>query len=117
MAHAVVHWEIGGRDLDRLSLFYKELFDWEGAGFDPNYRLVTPPEGLGGGLMRCPDDTAPYVTVYVSVDDLDATLVRVKELGGAPFVPPTPIPGVGSFALFKDPDGNILGILQMPTGV
>lgn len=114
MTHGVVHWEIGGRDLDRLGAFYQELFGWEATGFDPNYRLVAPSDGPGGGLMRCRDDMPAYVTVYVSVDDLDATLARVKDLGGTPLVPPTPIPGVGSFALFQDPEGNTIGILQMP---
>ncbi|MDE3087389.1 MAG: VOC family protein [Acidobacteriota bacterium] len=111
--HEVIHWEIGGRDLERLGSFYKELFGWESAGFDPNYRLVTPPNGIGGGLMRCHDDMPSYVTFYVSVDDLDTTLARVKELGGTPLVPPTPIPGVGAFALFQDPEGNTVGIMAM----
>lgn len=113
MAHGVVHWEIGGRNLDSLSLFYKELFGWEATGFDPDYRMVAPTEGLGGGLMRCRDGVPPYVTVYVAVEDLDATLARVKDLGGTAIVPPTPIPGVGAFALFQDPEGNTIGILRM----
>lgn len=52
------------------------------------------------------------MTAYVSVDDLDSTLARVKDLGGTALVPPTPIPGVGAFALFHDPEGNTLGILS-----
>ena len=43
-----------------------------------------------------------YVTIYVAVEDL----------GGTSLVPPTPIPGVGSFALFQDPEGNTIGILH-----
>lgn len=113
MAHGVIHWEIGGRDLDRLGSFYRELFGWESAGFDPNYRLVSPSEGIGGGLMRCQGNMPPYLTFYVSVEDLDATLARVKDLGGTALVPPTPIPGVGAFALFQDPEGNTIGIMRM----
>ena len=114
MAHGVVHWEIGGRNLDSLTSFYRELFGWEPADFDEDYRLVSPAEGIGGGLMRCRADVPPYVTIYVSVDDLDATLGRVKDLGGDTLVPPTPIPGVGAFALFQDPEGNTIGILGPP---
>jgi catechol 2,3-dioxygenase-like lactoylglutathione lyase family enzyme len=73
-----------------------------------------------GPVVRMPGHSAgfehhmpPYVTVYVSVDDLDETLSKVKDLGGTPLVPPTPIPGVGAFALFQDPEGNTIGILRM----
>ena len=111
MPNPVVHWEIGGRDLDALASFYRELFGWEAAGFDANYRLVNLDEGIGGGLMRCHDMPA-YVTIYIAVDDLDATLIKVKDLGGTPLLPPTPIPGVGAFALFQDPEGNTIGILH-----
>lgn len=112
MANQVVHWEIGGRDLDGLSGFYRDLFGWDAAGFDPNYRLVDLGEGVGGGLMRCQDDMPTYVTIYVAVDDLEATLTRVEELGGKALLGATPIPGVGAFALFQDPEGNTIGILD-----
>lgn len=112
MANPVVHWEIGGVDLDAMSDFYRELFGWEPAGFDENYRLVALEEGIGGGLMRCGDGVPAYVTIYVAVDDLDATLSKVKDLGGTVLIPPTPIPGVGAFALFQDLDGNPIGIMK-----
>ena len=112
MKRPVVHWEIGGRDLDRTNDFYRELFGWEATGADADYRLVELGEGIGGGLMRCRDGMPPYVTIYVAVDDLDEALAHVKDLGGTPLVPPTPIPGVGAFALFQDPDGNTIGLLR-----
>lgn len=113
MANGAVHWEVGGRDLDSLTEFYRGLFGWEPASWDENYRLVTPAEGIGGGLMRCHDDMPPYVTFYVGVEDLDSMLTKVSELGGSSLVPPTPIPGVGAFAMFLDPEGNCIGIMQM----
>jgi predicted enzyme related to lactoylglutathione lyase len=112
MPNPVVHWEIGGRDLEALEAFYRELFGWEATGFDADYRLVNLEEGIGGGLMRCPDGMPAYVTIYAAVDDLDATLAKVKDLGGTQLLPPTPIPGVGAFALFQDPEGNTIGILH-----
>lgn len=115
MARPVVHWEIGGHDLDALARFYREVFGWDATGFDDDYRLVDLDEGIGGGLMRCHDGMPPYVTIYVAVDDLDATLAKVKDLGGTPLVPPTPIPDVGAFALFQDPEGNTIGILHPET--
>lgn len=112
MAHAVVHWEIGGHDLAALRNFYGELFAWKLDEFDADYTLVPAADGgIGGGLMRLAEDVPAYVTVYVEVDDLDATLARAGDLGATTVVPPTPIPGVGAFALFRDPEGNVVGIL------
>jgi uncharacterized protein len=34
------------------------------------------------------------------------------ELGGKTIVEPTEIPGVGQFAMFSDPDGNVVGVLR-----
>jgi hypothetical protein len=111
MTRPVVHWEIGGRDAAKLRQFYAELFGWQITG-DPDYGLVSPAGGgIGGGIMQTRGDMPPYVTIYVGVDDLDETLVRITKLGGSTLVSPTPVPGVGSFALFADPEGNPVGLL------
>lgn len=113
MAHPVIHWEIGGRDGTRLQKFYAELFDWKVTAADPGYGLVAPEDGgIGGGIMEVHGDVPAYVTVYVAVTGLDDFLARAKDLGGAVIQPPTPIPGVGAFALFRDPDGNVVGMLE-----
>jgi len=52
------------------------------------------------------------VTIYVSVDDLRASLERAEELGGKKVVEPMPIPGVGTFAMFQDPDGVMIGLFE-----
>lgn len=113
MGRPVVHWEIGGHDLDRLTAFYRALFGWDITSADSEYRIAETGDGVGGGLMRCRPGMSPYVTLYVSVDDVDAALATAHALGGRPLVSPSPIPGVGSFALFADPEGNAIGLLQM----
>ena len=115
MPNPVVHWEIGGHDLETLTDFYRQLFGWEPQSFDADYRLVALEEGIGGGLMRCHGDVPPYVTIYVAVDDLAEVLARVEALGGLTLVPPTPIPGVGAFAILQDPEGNPIGIMRAGT--
>lgn len=62
--------------------------------------------------MQARDQMPPYVTVYVQVDDLDVALSTVGSLGGSTVVPPTPINDKASFALFRDPAGNIVGLLR-----
>lgn len=119
MSNPVVHFEIGGPDLEALAAFYAGMFGWEAVG-DDEYRLVATDGGIGGGLMRCVDGMPSYVTVYVAVDDLEVALADAVRLGGTTALPPTPIPGVGSFALFEDPAGNVVGLMHEdgldPTG-
>jgi predicted enzyme related to lactoylglutathione lyase len=113
MSHPVVHWEIGGRDPERLQAFYADLFGWKIDSKNPEYGLVETGDGIGGGIMRNPAGAPTHVTVYVQVDSLEAALDRVAELGGEALAGPTPIENVGAFALFRDPEGNIIGLLRM----
>lgn len=113
MAHPVVHFEIAGPDGERLVGFYRDLFGWDIQGSGPDYWLVKAAEGgIGGGVMQTRDEMPSYVTVYASTDDLDGTLDRAGDLGGETVVPPTEIPGVGFFAMFRDPGGNIIGLFR-----
>ncbi len=115
MTNPVVHWELGAKDAAKMGAFYGELF---GGKIDHNvamnYRMVdTGEQGLGGDIRQTDKDgMPPYVTFYVQVDDLQAYLDKAKELGGKIMVPPTPIPNMGAFALFTDPEGQILGLFK-----
>jgi predicted enzyme related to lactoylglutathione lyase len=114
MGRPVMHFEIASPNIERASAFYRELFDWEiGEEELDGYRLVRTAEGsIGGGLLRSPEGVFPYVTIYVGVDDLRVTLRRAEELGGKMIVEPMPIPGIGRFAMFQDPDGVMIGIFE-----
>jgi hypothetical protein len=112
MTHPVVHWEIGGRDVDALRRFYGDLFGWKIDPVDPEYGLVETGDGMGGGIMRSRPGVPPHVTIYVEVDDIRSALDRVDELGGIPLSGPLPIENVGDFGLVRDPEGNIIGLLR-----
>ena len=113
MPNPVVHWEIGGKDLKSLEDFYAKAFGWTIRDGGPGYRMVDPADGgLGGGLMQARAQIRPYVTVYVQVDELETALDTIADLGGTPLVPPTRIDDTASFALFRDPEGNVVGLLR-----
>jgi len=113
MTHPVVHWEIGGRNLTKLRDFYAKAFGWSIQEAGADYCLVQPADGgIGGGLMRARDPMPPYVTVYVQVEDLEEALRTVGSLGGTALVTPTAISETASFALFRDPEGNVIGLLH-----
>jgi predicted enzyme related to lactoylglutathione lyase len=48
---------------------------------------------------------------YLDVDDVDAGIARVRELGGEA-AEKLPVPGMGRFATCSDPHGNDFGLWQ-----
>jgi len=114
MPNPIVHWEIGVRDRTKAQEFYARLFDWKiNSDDEMNYGMVeTGGEGgIDGGIAPAPGGQ-PFLTFYIQVDDLQTYLDKAVSLGGEAVVPPTEIPNVGHFAMFKDPDGNTLGLFK-----
>lgn len=117
MSHPIVHWEIGGRDAKALLKFYGGAFGWTMTDAGPEYTLVSADGGIGGGIMQVSEGVPPHVTVYIRADDLEAKLAEIEELGGKTIMPPKKIDETMSFALFADPEGTVIGLLQQtPTG-
>lgn len=113
MGQPVVHFEIIGRDGKRLQEFYSQLFHWHVDADNPmNYGVVdTHGEGgIGGGIAQ--GDGESRVTFYIQVDDPQAYLNRVEEMGGKTIVPVTEIPNMVTFAQFSDPEGNVIGLVK-----
>ncbi len=114
MGNPVVHFELWTKSLEKVSDFYHQAFDWK---IDPNpetkYNLVdTGGEGINGGIMTPPRE-GPWpgnMSFYIGVDDLAKYRQRVKDAGGTILVEEQQVPGMGSFALFSDPDGRVVGI-------
>ena len=114
MAAPVVHFEIIGKDAAGLRDFYSKMFDWKiDANNDMNYGIIEKEgNGIGGGIGSAREGEPPYVAVYVSVPDTDATLKKAESLGGKVIVPTTVIPGMVTFAIFEDPEGNKFGLVK-----
>jgi uncharacterized protein len=114
MANPVVHFEIGAADDRPLLAFYGELFGW-GLRAVPgvNYTRVDTRGGGGinGGIGRSGTGEA-WATFYVEVDDPQAFLDRAEALGATTVLPATEIPGMATFAMFDDPDGLLVGLMQ-----
>jgi uncharacterized protein len=116
MAHAVVHFEIGGPDDKQLAEFYADLFGWGMTPIpDAGYTLVDTRSGAGinGGIARSPDGT-PSVTFYIECDDLQAALDKINLLGGKTQTPITEMPGMVTYARFADLDGLEVGLVLEP---
>ena len=118
MGQPVVHWEIAGKDAAKLQEFYSGIFDWK-VNVDEalNYGIVETrgQGGIDGGIFAPPSGAAPYTMFYVHVDDIQQYLDKIESLGGKTMMPPREIPGVGSAAVFSDPDGNSVGLFTGET--
>ncbi len=113
LSNPVVHWEIGASDAAGLRAFYRELFDWQITPAGPEYSLVEGVDvGIGGGILQLTEQLPSYLTFYVQVEQLESTLQRAVALGARQVVTPTAIPGIGRFALFEDPEGHLIGLLE-----
>jgi uncharacterized protein len=116
MVSRVVHFEIPVDDADRAGAFYGRVFDWNVSrwGDAPYWPMSTgEPPGSGAEGALAPRSDAPEgVLVYVQVTDLDDALQRVRDAGGTVVADRSPIPGMGWFATFRDPEGNLLGLIQ-----
>jgi predicted enzyme related to lactoylglutathione lyase len=114
MANPVVHYEIMGPDGDKLRSFYGDLFGWKIEVMPQmDYGTVGPQDGVGiGGGIGSDPDGKPSVTIYIQVDDPQAYLDRIASMGGEIVQPVTEIPNVVTFAQFKDPQGNVVGLVK-----
>jgi uncharacterized protein len=108
-----IWYELIAADPDAAAAFYQDVLGWtvspQPDGMD--YRMIeTTAAGHVGGLMRLTEDmqsggAQPGWLFYVGVDDVDATVSKVVERGGAVRISPKDIPDVGRFALVTDPQG------------
>jgi predicted enzyme related to lactoylglutathione lyase len=64
-----------------------------------------------GGMWRIPQDKPIGVITYVLVDNIDAIMEKVKELGGKEILSKRKTDG-DAYAVFADQEGNILGLWE-----
>lgn len=115
MANRISWFEIIGGDADRLHSFYAEMFGWKfAADNEMKYGMVSDADaGIGGGIGPDPQGGPGYVTIYIKVDDINASMAKAEKLGATVVMPPTALPEHGlTFAQFADPGGHIVGLLQ-----
>ncbi|PZU50124.1 MAG: hypothetical protein DI571_01515 [Arsenicicoccus sp.] len=112
--------ELLTRDLDTVSAFYSTVSGWDYDDMEMpygSYRVIRGgDEGGLGGLMtmppEVPEQVPSYWNVYFMVDDLEAMLGRVTELGGQVVHGPDDMGGVGRIATVADPQGGTFLLLE-----
>lgn len=115
MGNPVVHWELWSKSPEAVSKFYADVFNWQVQHIpEIDYRMVQTGEGgIGGGIMQPQEGPWPgNMALYIDVDDLAAYRDRIVNAGGKIIVEKMDVPETGSFSLFEDPDGRVMGIWQ-----
>jgi len=121
MPNPIVHFEIPADDVARAQTFYQSVFGWKikqmpmPAGGIEYYGVTTRNEGqpgINGGLMKR-NMPGQHFANYVAVKSIDEFLAKVTASGGSVILPRQEIaPGMGSIAVFKDTEENMMGLYQ-----
>ncbi len=93
--------------------FYRGVFGWDAHSMSdsPEFRYTTLGEGDSAlaGIMDDKDEPSGW-NIYFDVPDVDATLARVTELGGAIVHPAEDTP-YGRLAVAADPTGTVFRLI------
>lgn len=112
----VIHFEIPAENPEKSRTFYSNVFGWKFNQMgEEQYWLAKTGEngehGIDGAIMKRRDPNQP-VTNNIQVNNLEGTIKQIEENGGQIVVEKMHIPNTGDLAFFKDPDGNVFGIMQ-----
>jgi hypothetical protein len=116
-SYPIVHVELSANDREAAGKFYSDLFGWQVEDHpEMRYSTFVAEGGPDGGLCQVAEGMAQagQTTVYVGTDDIDATLAKAEQLGGTIVMSKTEIPNIGNIGwvgLFRDPTGNIVGLI------
>jgi len=110
--------EIFVNDFDRAKRFYETILKTSltDCAMEDMKMSMFPsqcPNGVGGAITQMPGVTggAGGTLVYLNVEgDLDGVISRIPKAGGAITKPRTSIGEHGFIAIFKDTEGNVVGL-------
>ncbi len=109
--------ELMTTDVGEAKSFYGEILGWNYEDYPVDgkiYTLIKVGNRPVGGIMGRPEQAEgmpPTWGIYVTVDDVDETVKKVKELGGKILLPPMNIKDVGRFSVIQDPQGAWISVI------
>jgi predicted enzyme related to lactoylglutathione lyase len=106
--------ELATPDIDGATSFYSDLFGWTVTPFEgmetPYSVIKTSADRSNGGIRpTMPPDSPPFWLAYFAVEDLDAALAKVGELGGNVILGSTDI-GMAKIAVVQDPQSAVFAL-------
>ena len=113
----IVWYELLTSDPKAAIAFYTEVIGWQAMpGDTPDYTMFAAKQGPLGGVWQLPEaakqqGARPYWQANLEVADRDASVAKVKQLGGKVFHAEE-APGIGRFAVIGDPQGAVVALFQ-----
>ena len=111
--------ELHSTDVAKAKAFYTAVLGWK-------YKEMPMPgeagiysmtqidgkdaSGLGGMPPGTPPGVPSHWSIYVAVEDVDATVKKALELGAKTLMPAFDIPQVGRMAVIQDPTGATISL-------
>lgn len=109
---------MSSEDPASLVKFYEKVFGWKFYKWegDFDYWMINTGNedepGINGGLGRSDEENPAGTVNVIDITDIDNAIRDIKAAGGNIVRDKGAIPGIGWFALFKDPQGLIFGLMQ-----
>lgn len=121
--HGQICWqELSTKNLSAATEFYNGLFSWtleQSKTTEMVYKEIHFGDKAVGGMMEINDcwgenwqEIPSNWMTYVAVDDVNATVEKIKENGGGIRVEPFDAPNVGRISVVTDPSGIAFSIIQ-----
>jgi uncharacterized protein len=118
--------EIATNDLPQAKNFYSNVFGWnfkQGSTDEMEYpEFSVGDEYPMGGMYAITKEMCgenlppPHFMSYISVDNVDDSTNKAKELGGSVIKEPSEIPNVGRFSIVQDPTGGVVALITLAEG-
>ena len=112
-------YDLNTTDWEAARTFYCELFGWSDNGVMPDspggtywmFKGQSGDRSLGGmSNMAARMNLPPHWLCYITVDDLDGTIERLKAKGGKVLNGPMEVPGGDRIAHAMDPQGSAIAL-------
>lgn len=113
--------ELNAHGIEQAKPFYRQVFGWTPKTSDtdaggPAYtEFHVDGESIAGGWEMSPmvpAEVPSYWMVYFGVDDVDGSFRQALDAGAEEMVAPSDFPG-GRFAVLRDPQGAMFGLLRL----
>lgn len=119
--HGEICWrELTTNNVGKATEFYQELLGWkleQSKITEIQYPEIHVDDRPIGGMMQMTEEWGnplppSHWMTYIAVDDVDATVEKVKEYGGNVCIPPFDAPKVGRISILGDPSGAAFSVIQ-----
>ena len=107
-------------DAERLRRFYERVVGWSAAPVDmggyADYNMTVPSTDTpAAGICHARGANAELPAqwlIYITVDDLDSSVNRCRELGGSVIAAPRSLGEHGRFCVIRDPAGAVAALFE-----